>query len=173
MNFIHIFIKGPSELIKTIDGIQTQMFGMVCQRVLLTDINKVSSDSDRKIVAVGVTKILCECPQMIEMPYIAHWQPLFQALIGFFELPPDESCIEGDTFIEIEETSGYQVAYSQLNFASVKKDDPVKEVSDVRRFLLEKLRALQKPEIKSMIQQMPAEHLAALQKYASQTGISL
>lgn len=163
---------GPTELIQTIDSIQAQMFGMVCQRVLVTDINKVSGDTDRKIVAVGVAKILCECPLMLQT-YIAYWQPLVQALIELFELPPDESNIEGDHFIEIEDTAGYQVAYSQLNFAASKKDDPVGEVPDARRFLLEKLKAMPQPEIKSMLQQMSANHQIALQKYSSLLGISL
>lgn len=164
---------GPTELIHLIDGIQAQMFGMVCQRVLVTDINKVSGDTDRKIVAVGIAKILTECPIMLQSPYIAYWQQLVQALIELFELPPDESNIDGDHFIEIEDTAGYQVAYSQLNFASSKRDDPVNEVQDARRFLLEKLKSLPQPEIKSMLQQMSANHQAALQKYTAQYGITL
>lgn len=162
---------GPTELIKLIDEIQPQMFGMVCQRVFVSDINKVSGDTDRKIVAVGIVKILCDAPAMLQQPYITHWQSLAQALIELFELPVDDSNIEGDSFIEIEDTASYQVAYSQLNFATSKRDDPVAEVADARRFLLEKLKTMPQPEVKSMLQLMSIQHQTALQKYSTQLGI--
>lgn len=163
---------GPDELIQLIDGIQNQMFGMVCQRVFIPDINKVSGEVDRKIVAVGMTKILCESQIMLSQ-YSANWQGMLQALIELFELPPDESNIEGDSFIEIEDTAGYQVAYSQLNFATGKRDDPVSEVPDGKRFLIEHLNRINQPEVKAFLRQMPAQHQSALHKYAAQFGIQL
>lgn len=163
---------GPNELIQLIDGIQNNMFGMVCQRVFITDVNKVSGEVDRKIVAVGMTKILCESQSMIQQ-YSAFWQGMLQALIELFELPPDESNIEGDNFIEIEDTAGYQVAYSQLNFATGRRDDPVSEVPDGKRYLVEQLSKMQQPQVKTFLQQMPAHHQAALQKYATQAGIAI
>lgn len=171
-NFYAIKV-GPNELIQLIDGIQNQMFGMVCQRVFVTDLNKVSGEIERKIAAVGMSKILCECSNMLQPPYVAHWQQLVQALIELFELPPDDSNIEGDSFIEIEDTAGYQVAYSQLNYASGKKDDPLAEITDARRYFVEKLCAIPQPEIKSMLHQMTANHQTALQKYAAAFGASL
>lgn len=171
-NFYAIKVS-PNELIQLIDGIQNQMFGMVCERVFVTDLNKVSGSVERKIAAVGMVKILCECSALTQLPYIAYWQKLVQALIELFELPPDESNIEGDHFIEIEDTAGYQVAYSQLNYASTKKDDPIAEIIDPRRYFIEKLSQVSQPELKSMLHQMSGQHQAALQKYASQFGISL
>jgi exportin-2 (importin alpha re-exporter) len=163
---------GPNELIQLIDEIQNQMFGMVCQRVFIPDINKVSGDVERKIVSVGMARILCESQTMIQQ-YSAHWLGMLQALIELFELPVDESNIEGDNFIEIEDTAGYQVAYSQLNFASGKRDDPVAEIPDGKRFLIEQLSKMSQPEVKQSMTQMPAHHQQALQKYAAQFGVSL
>jgi exportin-2 (importin alpha re-exporter) len=74
-NFYAAKVGGPA-LIELIDGIQNQMFGMVCQRVFLTDLNKVSGDLERKIVTIGITKILCESPQMLIQPYVSNWMPL-------------------------------------------------------------------------------------------------
>lgn len=163
---------GANELIQLIDGIQAQMFGMVCQRVFITDVNKVSGDIDRKIVSVGMTRILCESQLMMQQ-YSANWQGMLQALIELFELPVDESNIEGDNFIEIEDTAGYQVAYSQLNFATGKRDDPVSEIPDGKRYLIENLSRMNQPEVRNFMRQMPAQHQAALQKYGAQFGVSL
>lgn len=50
---------------------------------------------------------------------------LLQALIGLFELPEDESSLPDDHYIEVEDTPGYQAAYSQLAFANKKDPDPL------------------------------------------------
>ena len=75
---------GSGSLIELIDGIQNQMFGMVCQRVFVTDMNKVSGEIDRKIVAVGISKILCETPQLLTQPYVNNWRPLLQVNFNLF-----------------------------------------------------------------------------------------
>lgn len=105
--------------------------------------------------------------------YSANWQGMLQALIELFELPVDESNIEGDNFIEIEDTAGYQVAYSQLNFATGKRDDPVSEIPDGKRYLIENLSRMNQPEVRNFMRQMPTHHQAALQKYGAQFGVSL
>ena len=51
--------------------------------------------------------------------------PLLQALIGFFELPEDDSTPDDEHFIDIEDTPGYQTAFSQLAFAGKKEHDPI------------------------------------------------
>lgn len=42
------------------------MFGMVIERLFVADLQKVSGNIDRKICAVGVTKILTEAPVMLK-----------------------------------------------------------------------------------------------------------
>lgn len=39
------------------------------------------------------------------------------SLVQLFELPEDESLLPDDHFIEVEDTPGYQAAYSKLAFA--------------------------------------------------------
>jgi len=50
---------------------------------------------------------------------------LLQALIGLFELPEDDTIPDVEHFIDIEDTPGYQTAFSQLAFAGKKEHDPV------------------------------------------------
>lgn len=51
--------------------------------------------------------------------------PLLQALIGVFELPEDESTLPDDHYVEVDDTPGYQAAFSQLAFADKKDHDPL------------------------------------------------
>lgn len=151
------------------------MFGMVIERVLVTDLTRVTGDVDKKIVAVGISKLLCECPKMLDV-YRSMWATLLQTLITSFELPPDETALEGDQFIEIENAVGYQAAYSQLNFAKLKVIDPIPEVLDGRKYLAESLVKLsqQRPgDIPTLISALPGDHQQALQKYCAQSGVQI
>lgn len=149
------------------------MFGMVIERVLISDLARVAGDMDKKIVAVGVTKLLCECPAMLVPPYRNYWANLLQALITSFEMPPDETALEGDDFVEPENAVGYQAAYSQLNYAKLKVIDPIPDVQDTRKHLAENLSTLSasRPgDIPTLISALPADHQQALQKYCAQSG---
>lgn len=152
------------------------MFGMVVERVLISDLARVAGDMDKKIVAVGVTKLLCECPAMLAPPYRKYWSNLLQALITSFEMPPDETALEGDDFVEIENAVGYQAAYSQLNYAKLKVIDPIPDIQDTRKHLAEnlaRLSASRPGDIPTLITALPADHQQALQRYCAQSGAQI
>nr|CAD7443929.1 unnamed protein product [Timema bartmani] len=130
---------GASALIDMVDSIQQQMFRMVLERLFLQDIQKISGPVEKKVTAVGVTKMLCECPQFVDGPYSNMWAPLLQALVSFFELPEDKSLHPDDHFVEVDDAPGYQPSYSQLAFASKKEHDPLYDVSDPKIFLARSL----------------------------------
>jgi exportin-2 (importin alpha re-exporter) len=49
------------------------MFGMVIERLMIPDIQKISGSVERKITAVGLTKLLCEATELIDGPYSSYW----------------------------------------------------------------------------------------------------
>merc|ERR1712211_76729 len=103
---------------------------------------KVSGQTEKKICAVGMTKWLCETNCLLSGAYSQYWPQILQALVGFFELPQDDSIPDDEHFIEIEDTPGYQTAYSQLIFAGKPEHDPVAGVGDPKVFLAKSLGAL-------------------------------
>lgn len=69
--------------------------------------------------------------------------PLLQSLIGLFELPEDNTIPDEEHFIDIEDTPGYQTAFSQLAFAGKKEHDPVGQmVNNPRIHLAQSLHKL-------------------------------
>lgn len=98
---------------------------MVLEKLLISEMQKVSGNIERKIVACGVTKLLCEAPEMYSGNYQKYWPQLLQALIKFFEMPVDESTLPDDHFIEIDDTPTFQAASAKLNFANNTKSDPL------------------------------------------------
>lgn len=151
-----------------------RMFGMVLERVLIPDLTKITGDIDRKIVAVGISRILCECPATLAQ-YRNNWAPLLQALISAFELPPEESAFEGDLLAD-NENLGYQAAYSQLVYAQTKTPDPLPDIADNRKYLAEqlaKLSQIRPGDIPTLISALPGDHQQALQKYCAQSGVQI
>lgn len=101
------------------------MFGMVLEKLFISELQKISGIVERKIVACGVTKLLCECPEMYTGQYQKHWSQLLQALLCFFEMPRDESTFPDDHFIEVDDAPTFQSANAKLNFANNAKSDPL------------------------------------------------
>lgn len=62
-----------SELISIIDSIQPGMFGMVIERLILEDTQKVSGAVERKMTAIGLIKLVCETPEVTSGPYSKYW----------------------------------------------------------------------------------------------------
>lgn len=54
------------------------MFGMVLEKLLIAELQKIAGDVERKIVAIGVIKLLCECPEMYTGTYQKYWPQLLQ-----------------------------------------------------------------------------------------------
>ena len=129
--FVYVIKNGGSQLISTVDAIQDGIFGMVCDSLIVKDgtVQKISGTTEKKIAAVGLTKLLCETEELATGRYADKFPGLLLALISLFELPEDESIPDDEHFIEIEDTPGYQTAYSQLIFAGKPDYDPVAGVS--------------------------------------------
>ncbi|KAL3215336.1 hypothetical protein MRX96_006601 [Rhipicephalus microplus] len=89
---LYVYRYGAPALISTVDSIQTKMFGMVLERLVIA---------------------------------------------GYDSVPDDEH------FVEIEDTPGYQTAYSQLIFAGKKEHDPFQgNIPDARLHLVRSLQKL-------------------------------
>lgn len=50
-----------------------RMFGMVLEKIIIPEVQKVSGAVEKKICAVGITKVLTECPAMMDTEYTKLW----------------------------------------------------------------------------------------------------
>uniref|UniRef100_A0A667XJX5 Exportin-2 n=1 Tax=Myripristis murdjan TaxID=586833 RepID=A0A667XJX5_9TELE len=178
--FINLYcVKyGAIALQEIFDTIQPKMFGMVLEKIVIPEVQKVSGTVEKKICAVGITKVLTECPAMMDTEYTKLWTPLLQALIGLFELPEDDSIPDDEHFIDIEDTPGYQTAFSQLAFAGKKEHDPIGEAVGNPKILLaqslHKLSTACPGRVPSMLStSLNAEALQFLQGYLQAATVQL
>ncbi|PIK43998.1 Exportin-2 [Apostichopus japonicus] len=170
--------NGGSALVEVVDSIQTKLFAMVLEKLYIADVQKVSGNLEKKICAIGMTKLLTECPAMLSPDYKQFWVPFLQALIGLFELPEDDSLPDDEHFIEIEDIEGYQTAYSKLAFAGKHETDPFKgAVPDAKVYLaqsLQKLSASQPGQIAPLISsKLDPKAAQFLQGYLQAAGVQL
>jgi len=178
--FVFAIKNGGSSLIQMVDGIQPGMFGMVCDSLIIKDgtVQKISGTTEKKISAVGLTKLLTETQEIVSNSgqYANQFLPLLTTLIALFELPEDSTIPDDEHFIEIEDTPGYQTAYSQLIFAGKPDSDPVAGVGDPKQFLassLAKLSSTQPGRLAPMMSQLQEQPKQFLQQYLQQAGVHL
>uniref|UniRef100_A0A3Q2FGW3 Exportin-2 n=1 Tax=Cyprinodon variegatus TaxID=28743 RepID=A0A3Q2FGW3_CYPVA len=178
--FVNLYCAkyGAIALQEIFDSIQTKMFGMVLEKIIIPEVQKVSGAVEKKICAVGIIKILTECPAMMDTEYTKLWTPLLQALIGLFELPEDDSIPDDEHFIDIEDAPGYQTAFSQLAFAGRKEHDPIGDAVGNPKILLaqslHKLSTACPGRVPSMLStSLNADALKFLQGYLQAANVQL
>lgn len=150
------------------------MFGMVVERVFITEMSKISSKIDRKMVSVGITMILTECPQMLNGTYNQNWGKLLQALVELFEVPSDNTS-DPDNYVD-DEPSGYQAGFTQLAYAKPVVHDFLAHISNEKQFLVESLAKLSKSKpgtVPNMMTTLEPTHQQAMFKYCAQANVTL
>lgn len=167
---------GPDNLIDIVDSIQANMFGMYVDRVLLPDLQKVSGNVERKAAASGCVRMLAHSKHFKEGCLKEYWPKVMQALISLFELPTDETSLPDDHFIEVDDTPGYEAAYSQLVCAKNHTDNPMQGIADPRSYLAQCLKEMSVNEaviLTAQLAKLEPAHRAALDKYLNQYSVNI
>lgn len=80
-----------------------RMFGMVLEKIIIPEIQKVSGNVEKKICAVGITKLLTECPPMMDTEYTKLWQVLHPQVLGNYSFLSCDCKIGQAYFLEGQE----------------------------------------------------------------------
>ncbi len=174
--FLYTCHYGGDSLQALVDSIQPNLFGMVIERLVILEVQKVAGIVEKKICAVGMTKWLCETKCFISGAYSQYWPRVLQTLVGFFELPQDDSIPDDEHFIEIEDTPGYQTAFSQLIFAGKSQHDPLAGVPDPKVNLahsLSKLSTGHPGMVRPLVSQTEAKVQEFLNIYLRNANVNL
>lgn len=140
---LYAYLRGPDQLATHVNKIQDKIFGMVIEKLFLTDVKKVTGLVDRRICTAGIIKILSHLPLIENGAYNHLWAPLLLVLMEIFELPQEVPREEDDDhFADITESLDFQAQYSKLNYASRRRDDPTKDIGDFKSTLATSLAAL-------------------------------
>lgn len=76
---------------------------MVLEKIIIPEIQKVSGNVEKKICAVGITKLLTECPPMMDTEYTKLWQVLHSKVLGNYSFLSCDCKIRQAYFLEGQE----------------------------------------------------------------------
>ncbi|PIL29858.1 hypothetical protein GSI_08065 [Ganoderma sinense ZZ0214-1] len=130
----------PDYIIGEVDAIQPGLWSQLLVNFIIPQAPK-SPPKERKVVVVGLSRLLAQSALMFQDPHTQAWAPTFQALAKLFQteqlLTKEETDPDaGLTQIDYEEqTAGYQAAYSRLAAAEAAPVDPVAHVKDLKAFV--------------------------------------
>ncbi|KAH9947043.1 Cse1-domain-containing protein [Amylocystis lapponica] len=150
---------GPDYVISPIEEIQPQLWSQILANFVIPQVPKMPP-KDRKVVVVGLTRLLTQSALMLQVPSLQAWPSMFVALVKLFQEAQYLTKKDGEdedaglTIIDYEEqTAGYQAAYSRLAASESASVDPVAYVRDPREFLGQELVKLsrQDPRVKELL----------------------
>lgn len=128
-----------ARLIQIIDTLQANMFGMVVDRLIVPDLQKVAGDIDKKICAVGLSNALAE-PMVYSGAYRDRWGTILEAVVRLLECPEDSSLPAGEHFIEVEDIPSFQGSSNRLKHAMRGESDPLKgQIDNPQVYLAQRL----------------------------------
>lgn len=136
---LYAHLRGADLLASAVNQLQDKIFGMVLEKLYIADVKKVTGVIEKRICICGIIKILAQLPLIDNGAYNHFWSPLLLVLMEIFELPQETVPDENDHFADITDSLDFQAQYSKLNYANVKKDDPTRDVGDLKPLLASSL----------------------------------
>ncbi|WRT64247.1 uncharacterized protein IL334_001178 [Kwoniella shivajii] len=144
---------GPDFLVTVLDSVQPGLFGNLLTGVILSNTQKVTT-RNRKLIEVGLTKMLTRSNRLIEEPSKQYWVPIFLALLDLFTLPQDltyaqSNAADGDLTELDPEEAGFQSSFSKLGASEKVAKDYTAGVGDTKEYAAKELgrRSAEKPGV--------------------------
>jgi len=139
--FVSLFVSAhpPDFVVKSIETIQERMFANVIEQVILPNVQTVSGKIERKICAVGLTKLLTQC-ETVQSQYSPLWLPMLEGNLKLLLGSKEDDNVSDN--VE-EEELGYKAAFSKLAYGGREDVDPFPDV-DGHKFLAIQLHELSK-----------------------------
>jgi len=138
----------PDQIVGAIEGIQSGLWSDILNNFVIPETPKFPP-KDRKLAAIGLTRLICESTFMLQEPLVRSWSRAYTSLgklfseRQLFEIKKEESTDEAITAIDFEEQdAGYQAAFSRLAASESAETDPVAYVQNPLLFLQQELERL-------------------------------
>ncbi|KAI0262819.1 Cse1-domain-containing protein [Gloeopeniophorella convolvens] len=149
----------PDYLIQMVDQIQPGLWSQIVSNFVVPQTSQFIV-KDRKVAAVGLTRLLTQSTLSLKAPNDKTWPTLLGQLAEVFKEPRAFAAADdsgtGVTEIDLEEqAAGYQAAYSKLAAASAPPPDLVAYVGDMTVFVSGELTRLinAEPGVRPLVKQ--------------------
>ncbi|EJU01600.1 importin alpha re-exporter [Dacryopinax primogenitus] len=134
----------PDFIITTLNTIQAGIMAPLLKSVITPELPRTQV-KHRKVVVVGYTRLLTQCPLLLQEPNVEAWPTTLEAVLQLFEGSQAVSAEKEEDVADFDVEPGqemYQASFSKLSASAVKEADPVGYVNDPRVYLSEQLAQL-------------------------------
>jgi len=152
-----------SSLLTVMDQIQPKVFGMILEKIWVPAMEHVTDD-DKKVVVVGMTKMLCQSTEINDPSYLRFWPPLVGSVIKLLESKGANGGGDEEDLLDQSE-KGFNTAMAKLAYAPTPEHDLLPNVKDPRDHFIRALHQLliQFPgKFNEGLAQLPADHKVSL-----------
>lgn len=150
---------GPQYAIHFLDQVQPGVFGQVMDSFILPSTLKIGGKFNRRIAAVGLTKILCRTTEFTTGEYSSKWAHALDILVRLMKFNMAEEHASPALGLDLEELS-FGSSFSKLATTSSKPLDPVPDVQEPVQFFNGELKQLANkfgPAVQQLLQNLDNE----------------
>jgi len=176
--------RGVDFTIQTMNGIQANSFQAVFKKFVLPKFKGVSGTLERKMLTIGMSKLLTECKDMLGGSLSEYWGKTLSALLEMLSKGTDLTVdtapsAEGTQIVKVipDETvsNAYSTVFSPL-IHGVKAElvDPFAEVKSAKMYLITALSKLsQQVSLQQQLSQLPGDQQVLLQNYCKAANVQI
>lgn len=160
---------GPAYAIFFLDQVQQGVFGQVMTSFMLPSTLKIGGTFNRRIAAVGLTKLLCRTTEYTTGEYSSQWAHALDILVRLMKYNMAEEHTSVPIGLDLEELS-FGSSFSKLATTAAKPLDPVPDVKHPVQFFNDELKQLAEkfgPAVQQLLQNLDAES----REYLRQQGV--
>jgi len=120
-------------VVDNVNKLQPGIFSMVLSSLWIPNIHGISGVIEKKAVAVGSTKLLCEYPALLSTPAtLSVWAELLEGLVKLFA-GAEVNAPTAD-YEEAEDDSVYNSGFSTLRYATKSQTDYFSTIADAQQY---------------------------------------
>lgn len=134
---------GPDHVIEVFEQVQNEIFGKIFGQFILPATTKISGIYDRRIAAIGLTKILTQSRAFISGSYNSKWSESLVVLTDLLKtdlatpLDSDDGAIAE---LDNDDSVSFGSTFSRLSIAVVAPSNPAPSVKDPKSFFVQELK---------------------------------
>lgn len=133
---------GVSDLTSLLDSLQNKLFLQIVEKVLLNESAASSVLIEKKIIIVGLCKILCEAKVLLDGPDSRFWPFILKQILTALSSTEVTEKKTEEVILDFPSDIGYEVVYSKLTNASKPDYDPLQGIGNVSEYFAKNLSTL-------------------------------
>lgn len=134
---------GPDFIIQLFDSVQNGIFGQIFGQFILPATTKISGLQERKISAIGLTKIITLSQKFISGEYNSKWTESLVVLVALLQTDLAVPLDDDSTFLQEldkEESLSFGSTYSQLAIANLPPTNPAPAITNPKVFFISQVK---------------------------------